>query len=99
MRDPRTFQQEHGVTLFLPVDRHQNVDDPDFALAAGLDVEHSALQNALETKLWHRWDLNARCAPQGVGLDVLLEVGRELTRVCPASLQYLAYRRGIEDRE
>jgi hypothetical protein len=37
--------------VFLAEDRHQDVEDPDFVIAvidAGLDVEHGALQHALE---------------------------------------------------
>src|SRR6185437_5510130 len=43
--DVLAVQQEHSVTLFLTEDRYQHVGNADFLLAAGLDVEHRALQH------------------------------------------------------
>ena len=70
MPDSRAFQQSHRLTLLLTKGRHQNIDHPDFALAAGPHVKHSALEDTLEPDLWHRRTLHGRCPPQSVGLDV-----------------------------
>ncbi len=64
-------------------------------------MEHSALEYPLEAELrlhgvvlaWYRYP------QQIVGRDVLLEVGAELIEVSAASLEDLAHRCGIEDRE
>lgn len=100
-RDSRTGQQQRRVTLFLTEDCHQNIVDPNFVFSAGLYVEHGALQDPLEAKLWLHgvvlpWQRNPQ---QIIGRDVMLEVGAELIGISAASVEDLAHPGRIEDRE
>jgi hypothetical protein len=101
MCDPVALQQQHGVALLLAENRHQNIVHPDFVLAAGLYVEHSALQHALEVELrLHRVLLAGyRNPPQSVGRNVLPEVRAELIEVRAAFFEPLAHPLGVKNRE
>src|SRR5580698_6185302 len=87
------------MTLLFAEDCHQHVDHADFFLAAGLNVEHGALQDALETQRRLHLTLLAQRQARRIGLNMLFEIRAQTFQVGTAALEYLAHLWRIEDGE
>ncbi len=93
------IQKKHGVALFLAENRDEHIRDADLLLAAGLDVKHRSLQNALEAQRGLHLALLTFLQSRRGLVDVFLELLLELAEIAPAGTQDLPNFRRINDRE
>ena len=98
-RDVLAAEQEHRVALLFTEYRHQHVDHADFLAAAGLHVEHRALQDALKTERRLHFALFALAHQRGVGLDMGAQLAGQLVGCGPAAAEHFAHLRRIEQRQ
>ena len=92
-------EQIRGVRLLLAEDRDQHVRYRHFLLAARLDVEHGALQDALEAERRLHLALVVGRQFRRRLLDELLELTAQAHEVGAACAQHFSDLRRVQDRE
>ncbi len=98
-RDVLPAEQEHRVALLLAEYRHQHIDHAHFLAAAGLHVEHRALQHALKAERRLHLALLTLAHQRGVGLDVGAQLGGQFIGRRPAAAERFAHLGRIEQRQ
>ena len=98
-RDIGAIQQVHGVALLLAEDRDEHVGDADFLLAGRLDVEHRALQDALEAERGLDFAIFVVRQARRGAVEVVVERILEPVQVRAAGPQDFAHLRRVEDRD
>jgi hypothetical protein len=98
-RDVLTVQQVHRVALLLAEDRHEDVGDADFLLAARLHVKQRPLQHSLETQRRLHLALFGFVDARGGLVDVFLDLLLELREIRATGTEDFANLRSIEDGE
>ena len=100
-RDVLEAQQIDGLRLLLAEDRDEHIDRRDFLAAAGLNMEHGALEHALEAQ--RRLNFGSfvvlAAKPRRRALDELLELATQAGEVHAAGLQRFDDRGRVEQRE
>ncbi len=87
------------MALLLAEYRHQHVDHAHFLAAAGLHVEHRALQHALKAERRLHFALFALAHQRRVGLDMGAQLAGQLIGSRSAAAEHFAHLRRIEQRQ